>query len=339
MSTIRDVAKLANVSTATVSRILNQDPRHKITEETKKRVLDAVKTLDYKLQPRPSRRKETEQKDPASVKIGCILSVTKKKYNDPYFMSILAGAEERLQSKGYSVSFIRTGVELSDRNLLNSTFAQEVTGLVLMEALNEEIYQYIRSRVPCIVGIDTRRDDIDNVGYDHHQVAIQATEYLIGLGHTRIGYLGGSGESQTIFQSQRFRGYFLAMQSAGLEVNREWVIDCEWDEETCAARIRQLCGTGNLPTAFFVGSDLMAIAAMNSFAECGVSIPGDVAIVGMSDIEMARFTTPPLTTLRVPTEELGIIAADLLVERINGSNLLPRKVILPSPLIERGSAG
>ena len=338
MSTIRDVAKLANVSTATVSRILNQDVRYKITDETRARVLAAVKELDYKFQSRTVRKNSPEQQDPACIKIGCILSVTKKKFNDPYFMTILSSAEEQLRSKGYSISFIRTGSELNERNLLVSTFDDDITGLLLMETLNEEIYNYIRSRVPHIVGIDTRRDDIDNVAYNHHQVAAQATEYLISQGHTKIGYIGGSGESRNILYSQRYQGYFLAMQSAGLPINPDWVIDCEWDEETCVEKVTRLCSHGDLPTAFFVGSDLMAIAAMSALANQKIEIPRQVAIVGMSDIETARYANPPLTTFHVPKEQIGVIAANLLIDRINGSSLLPQKVTLPSRFIKRNSA-
>lgn len=338
MSTIRDVAKLANVSTATVSRILNQDARYKVTEQTRARVMAAVRELDYQLRPRTARGKQTAEHSPAAVKIGCILSVTKKKYNDPYFMSILSGVEEALGAQGYSVSFLRTGGELSDRKLLSSTFDGGVTGLILMETLNEEIYQYIRARVPCIVGIDTRRLDIDNVAYDHHQVAIDATDHLIARGHRKIGYIGGSGESRDLFHSHRYQGYRFAMQAAGLPVDPDWVIDCEWDEELCIEKVRALCQTGQLPTAFFVGSDLMAIAAMNALMGSGHSVPGDVAVVGMSDIDLARFVNPPLTTLRVPTEQIGIIAAKLLLARLRGSELLPQRVILPSELIVRNSA-
>ena len=338
MSTIRDVAKLANVSAATVSRVLNQDSTYKITEETKQRVYRAVEELDYKFQSRSIRPRESDAaKDPALVKIGCIMSVTRRKYSDPYFMAILSGAEEQLSSKGYSISFIRAVNELNDKNLLQSTFAEDVTGLLLMETLNSDIYQYIRDRVPHIVGIDTSRNDIDNVGYDHHQVALDGTQYLIGRGHEKIGFIGGSGELGRLILSRRFQGYVLAMYAAGLEVNPEWVIDCEWDEEICAAKVSELCRKGDLPTAFFVASDLMAIAAINALAENGVSVPGDVAVIGMSDIEIARFTTPALTTYRVPKEEIGALAARLLIERINGSTVLPQKVTLPSELILRGS--
>ena len=337
MSTIRDVAKLADVSTATVSRVLNHDPRYKITEETKNRVIAAVSALDYKFQPRTSRSRTSAPHDPSRAKIGCILSVTKRKYNDPYFMSILSGAEERLQEKGYTISFIRTSSALASPDCLVSTFEEDIAGLILMESLDGEIYDYIRSRVKNIVGIDTQRSDIDNVAYDHHQVGMQATQHLIELGHTKIGFIGGSGETKQITHSRRYQGYLLAMQSAGIEINPDWVIDCEWDEELCAKRLAELHREDNLPTAFFAASDLMAISAISAFEELHVEIPEKVAVIGMSDIEIARFTVPPLTTLRVPKEEIGIVAANLLVERICGSTLPPQKVTLPSKLIRRGT--
>lgn len=193
MSTIRDVAKLANVSTATVSRVLNNDTKYKITEETKERVWQAVTQLNYKISSKPKRK--ASAKEPAEaksqIKIGCVLSVTKDKYNDPYFMSILSGVEERLLSRGYSIAFIRTGIELNDHQILSSTFNEPITGLILMESLNRETYEYIRKQVPYIVGIDTERGDIDNVGYDHYNVASVAVNHLIEKGHTQIGYIGG----------------------------------------------------------------------------------------------------------------------------------------------------
>lgn len=338
MSTIRDVAKLANVSTATVSRVLNNDSKYKMTDETRTRVLNAVEALDYKLQPQAPKKKALSSiQDTSKVKIGCILSVTRKKYNDPYFMSILSGVEEQLSSQGYNISFIKTGFELNDQHCLTSTFQDDISGLILMETLNSDIYNYIRKKVPHIVGIDTQRLDIDNVGYDHIQVAQLATQHLIEQGHTKIGFIGGSGDSKNIKRSQRFQGYYLALLAAGLEVNEDWVIDCEWDEEICASKIDALCKTGNYPTAFFAGSDLMAMSAMNSLYLNHISVPKDVAVIGMTDIEMARFSNPPLTTIRVPMEEIGIVAANLLLQRIQGYNLSPQKVILPTSLVQRSS--
>lgn len=338
MSTIRDVAKLANVSTATVSRVLNNDSKYKMTEETRKRVIDAVNTLNYKVPSRaPRNRNAPGSSHTRQHKIGCILSVTRKKYNDPYFMSILSGVEERLNAKGYGISFIKTGPELEDRRCLVSTFQEQISGLILMESLNSDIYNYIRSHVPHIVGIDTRRTDIDNVGYDHFQIAIMATQFLIDKGHTQIGFIGGSGETGRMQDSQRYQGYFMAMHRAGLEIHDSWTVDCAWDEDICASKIDALCKADDRPTAFFASSDLMAMAAINSFYNNGIFVPRDIGIIGMSNIEISKYSNPPLTTVHIPTEEIGIVAADLLLSRINGYDLLPQKVTLPTSLVVRGS--
>lgn len=337
MSTIRDVAKLANVSTATVSRVLNNDSTYKMTEETRNRVWDAIRELDYKPPQKYPKRTATAAVDNTPHKIGCILSVTKKKYNDPYFMSILSGVEKRLHEKGCDISFIKTGVELEDKNILVSAFQEPVSGLILMETLNSETYDYVRSQTPHIVGIDTLREEIDNVGFDHYQAASLATKYLIEQGHTKIGFIGGSGDSNRIQDSRRYLGYYMTMTGAGLPVEDKWILNCEWDEDICAAQIDTLCKTNDYPTAFFAGSDLMAIIAINCLFNNGIKVPRDVSVIGLSDIEMSKYSNPPLTTMHVPTEEIGIVAADLLLARINGYDLLPQKIILPTSLMLRGS--
>ncbi len=337
MSTIRDVAKLANVSTATVSRVLNNDLTYKMTDETKKRVWDAIKELQYEVPARPPKHKKPIPAFNAQHKIGCILSVTRKKYNDPYFMSILSGVEKRLNEKGCEIAFVKTGVELENQTDLVNVFQKPITGLILMETLNSETYNYVRKHVPHIVGIDTCRADIDNVGYDHYRVAYTATRHLISKGHTNIGYIGGSGESHNIRDSRRYQGYYMAMSTAGLTVEGKWVINCNWDEDLCAVQVDNLCKSGDYPSAFLAGSDLTAMIAMNSFYNHGISVPQDVAVMGLSDIEMSKYSNPPLTTVHVPTEEMGIVATDILLSRINGNKLLPQTILLPTKLVARDS--
>lgn len=338
MSTIRDVAKLANVSIATVSRVLNNDSTYKMTEETRNRVWDAIRELDYKPpQKSPKRTAVATAANNTPHKIGCILSVTKKKYNDPYFMSILSGVEKRLHEKGCDISFIKTGPELEDKSILVSAFQEPVSGLILMETLNSETYDYIRSHAPHIVGIDTLHTEIDNVGFDHFRAASLATRHLIQQGHKKIGFIGGCGESNRIQDSRRYSGYYMTMTAAGLPVEDKWVLNCGWDEDICAAQIDALCKANDYPTAFFAGSDLMGIIAMNSLFNNGIKVPRDVAVMGLSDIEMSKYSNPPLTTIQVPTEEIGIVAADLLLARINGYDLLPQKIILPTSILLRGS--
>ncbi len=339
MSTIREVANLANVSVATVSRVLNNDMKYKMTEETRERVWQAVTQLNYTSKPQAKRSSDKEGKDGkfAAVRIGCVLSVTKNKYRDPYFMSILSGVEEQLRESGYELTFIKTGDELEDKKTLYSTFQNPISGLILMESLNSETYRFIRNHVPNIVGIDTQWEDIDNVGYDHYRVASEAVQHLIDRGHKAIGFIGGSGISRNIKSSQRYRGYYASLHAAGLSVNPDWVIDCAWDENICMEKVSRLIQTKNYPTAFFVASDLMAMAALSSLYNLGISVPSEIAVIGLSNIEISKYSNPPLTTIEIPTKEIGMAAVDLLITRINGYKLLPRKLILPTSLVIRNS--
>lgn len=337
MSTIRDVAKLANVSTATVSRVINNDTKYKITDATKNRVLDAIKALDYSIPTKGPRHAADNQTPGPQHKIGVVLSVTKKKYNDPYFMSIFAGIEKRLQEKGCVISFIKTGAELSDRANLVSAFQEPVSGMILMETLNGELFDYVSDRVPYIVGIDTLRQDIDNVGYDHYQAAVIATQHLIEQGHTKIGFIGGIDDPHNYMASRRYQGYYIAMTAAGLPVEEKWVLNCDWDEDICAEQVDAVCKSGDYPTAFFASSDLMAIVAINILFKNKLSIPEDVAVIGISDIDIAKYTNPPLTTVHIPTEDIGIVAADMLLARMNGYNLPPQKILLPISMKVRNS--
>ena len=337
MSTIRDVAKLANVSTATVSRILNNDTKYKITEATRSRVWEAIKALDYTLPAKPPKHKQDEVVSPTPFKVGVVLSVTKKKYNDPYFMSILAGIEKRLQEKGSVISFIKTGAELLDRANLISAFQEPVSGMILMETLNGELFDYVQSHVPYIVGIDTLRQDIDNIGYDHYQAAVIATRHLIAQGHPTIGFIGGIDDPHDFMTSRRYQGYYIAMTAAGLTVENKWVLNCDWDEDICAEQVDAICKSGDIPTAFFASSDLMAIVALNILYKNKLSIPNDVAVIGISNIDMGKYTYPPLTTVLIPTEEIGIVAADMLLARMKGYDLPPQKILLPISLLPRNS--
>jgi len=334
MATIREVAKLAGVSTATVSRVLNNDSTYKMTDETKQRVLDAVSALHYEL---PASTTKQAVPPAGSIKVGCILKLTKRKFDDPYFMSILSAAEDRLRKKGYELAFMRTSGELEDRAQLQALFQTPVSGIILMDDLDEEIYQYIHNRVPHIVGISTNHKDIDNIGYDRFGIAYEATRYLIDKGHTRIGFIGSGGVTKNIKNSQRYRGFQTAMHCANLPINENWVIDCEWDEDLCAQKVDELCATGDYPTALFVSSDLIAMASMNRFYANNIKVPDDVAILSVTDIEVAKYANPPLTTYHIPAEEIGYVAADLLISRINGYDLLPHRVMLPSNLIVRGT--
>lgn len=337
MSSIREVAKLADVSIATVSRVLNNDTTYKMTEETKKRVLDAIEQLNYNFAAKQRKKPTKPNTSALHPKIGCILRVTRKGYNDPYYMSVLTGVEKYLHENSIDLTFMKTASSLYDYHSLVSAFQSPIDGLILMDPMSDSAYEYIKKQVPHIVGIDTLRSDIDDVGYDHLQNGILATKHLIEKGHKEIGFIGGSGDSGNIKESQRYQGYLIAMYHAGLPIHEDWVIDCNWNEDECGEKVSMLCQSNCYPTAFFAASDLMAMAAMRSFYMNNMAVPEQVAVIGMSDIEMSQYSNPPLTTYHVPKEEIGRTAAHLLLSRINGYQTLPQKIILPTTFIERNS--
>ena len=335
MANIRDVARRAGVSPATVSRILNDNQVYKTRDETRERVLRAVTELGYQAPVR--RRPQADVSGNCAFSVGVLLATTRGKYSDPYYLSILSGIESELAKLGGTVSLIQTEQELEDQAVLNRLLSAGLSGLVMMRPLSEPLFERLHSLIPHIVGIDTGHMPIDNVEYDHLRVSRMAVEYLYKKGHRQIGYIGGSPGSLPMKRSRRFRSYLETMADLGLEVRPEWIIDCGWDDRKCVALVEKTSREYGLPTAFYAASDLMAMAALRALYQLGIRVPEQVAVIGMSNIEMSRYANPPLTTIDVPAEEMGITAARAIAARIRGDRTLPKRILLPSRLVERDS--
>lgn len=336
MANIRDVARLANVSPATVSRILNDNQIYKTTDETREKVLRAVTELGYQpLARKHSMPAGTDNGDRFSV--GCLLATTGGKYSDPYYLAILGGIEEELARLGGNVSLIQTEQELENPEILDRVLHAGLSGLIMMRPLAEPLFTELRSLIPHIVGIDTGHMPIDNIEYDHLRVSRMAVEYLYQKGHRQIGFIGGSPGDAPLKKSRRYRSYLESMADLELEVREEWVLNCEWNDQKCMRLVEQLYHESELPTAFYAASDLMAMAALRAFYHLGVPVPGRVAVIGMSNIEMSQYANPPLTTIDVPAVEMGITAARVIAQRIRGDETLPKRILLPSRLVERDS--
>ena len=336
MASIRDVARLAHVSPATVSRILNNNQVYKTTDETRQSVLKAVAELNYKPLVKKSIAEKPETAD-SRFTVGCLLASTKGKYSDPFYLSILGGIEEELKKLGGTILLIHTEQELENRAVLDRFLSAGLDGLIMMRPLAEPLFSLLHSRIPHIVGIDTGHMPIDNVEYDHLRVSRMAVEYLYQKGHRQIGYIGGGVGPVPMKRSRRFRSYLETMQDLGLKVNPQWVLDCDWDDQKCMELVENVVRGGSLPTAFYAASDLMAMAALRALYQMNVRVPGQMAVIGMSNIEMSPYANPPLTTIDVPTVEMGIAAARTLAARVRGDTTLPKRILLPSVLVERDS--
>ena len=322
MSNMRNVAKLSGVSLSSVSRILSNDPLFHVREDTRKRVYEAAGQLGY----------QYTQPHAALKKIGCILSFTAEKYSDKYFLSILSAIEKKIQEAGCSLTSLYDFGSIE--NTVEKIKQESLSGLMLLDdSISADNLELLKSAVPCVLGVDTDFQGVDNVSHDNYKTGIQAMEHLMERGHRRIAYVGG--EERTL--QGRECAYVDLMALRGFPVPPGYIMDCGWEPDRCHDMILNLCARDDRPTAIFAGSDNLAIAVLSAVHALGLSTPGDVAVIGVNNLDFSAYTSPTLTTVSIPMEEIGTMAAELLLRRLDGYTGLPMRVLFPTKLIVRHS--
>lgn len=326
--TLRDIAKRANVSVNTVSRALNDKPE--VSEETRERILRIAQELGY-TRNLVAKGLATQQ----SRVIGVVVSDNV----NPYFAEVIRGISFVAQAKQWTIFLINTYLSRSTERTAIETLAQyRVGGLIVFPIDWEQVDEYRRYGLPLVVAGARLPADMagrfDVVAPDDRHGAREAVEHLIRTGRRRIYYCGPHEDS--LSGTPRWESYVEVMREAGLEPALLPVSEAsafegyrrglEWSEVGQA-------------DAVFAFNDLIAFGLARAFAERGVRIPSDVALVGYDDVEFARYTTPALTTVRIPKEILGQQAATLLFQRIEGDFRQPAvEKILPTQLIIRETA-
>nr|WP_202887673.1 LacI family DNA-binding transcriptional regulator [Cohnella zeiphila] len=338
---MKDVAQHVGVSISTVSRVVNNEATRSVNPETRRKIWDAVTELGY--QPNKWARqlvKGGQNAPSVAARVGCIVAVTQNKYNHPYFSGILEGIEKGLVDNGYELAYVQTGDDLRNPATLHRILHENVAdGLILVEGLEPSLYEMLRKSVPYLVGVDVSDPGIPRVTYDRVEAAKAAVQHLLDQGHKRIAFIGGSGLSQDMVKEKRYRGYREALREAGIEALPEWILNSHWDVETSYQITKELLQSGKKrPTAIFAASDMMAISAMRAANECGLRIPDDLAFVGIDNIEMSAYSSPPLTTVHIPKFEIGSIAAKTMIDYIHGKYPLPVKISVPFELKVRASS-
>lgn len=344
MPTLKEIAQMVGVSISTVSRVINNDTSKHISAETKAKVWEVVKQLNYKTS--ETQRRLVKQKMEAALhsgkQIGCILSVPNNKYNHPFFSPMLGGIKDKLKELGASLSFIRTQDEVMEDWQQNQLFEDAVPdGLIVIENVNPSLFKALKERVPCCVGIDLSDPTVPVIAYDREIAAQAAVQHLIDQGYREIGYIGGVDLIDSKDKDMRFRGYKSAILEADLPLNSNWIINAEWNVDLSYDKMSELLTNyrNDLPTAMFCASDMMAIAAMRAVSEQGLRIPDDIAFVGLDNIEISKYTSPPLSTIHIPKYEMGLVAAKSVIDLIDECYPLPFKMLLPFEVIVRESSG
>jgi len=328
--TIDNIAQLANVSKATVSRVINNSP--KVTPKTRERVMRAIKEAGY--YPSATARRLTTNK---AETIGLIIPTPQDKtFGNPFYTEILRGFTHQAKIEGYDLLLFINEYKFNYSRLFHD---RRVDGLLLVGIKRNDkgIAQLSKNKFPYILTGKVDYKEANYVDAENRKGAYQAVSHLTDLRHKKIGYLGGSFEF--IFNQERFEGYLQALREHNLEYGKELTMESINTQESGYEAMQKLLESSLVPTAVFVANDLDAIGAMKAVKEKGLRIPEDIAFIGFDDIQLASYTEPSLTTVRQPIFKMGTTAISLLVQLIERKGKEPLKVELPTQLIIRKSSG
>lgn len=327
---IQDVARLADVSTATVSRALATPER--VSSEARARVLDAIAKTGYV--PNPAARSLRSQKT-------YMVLVVLPDLANTFFSKILRGIEERLFEAGYGMIIgDLDGSPEKEAHFAAFTAAGRVDGAIL---LNGHLFGQSREGrgTPAKAGIPLvalceaiPSADIPQIEIDNRAAASRMTQHLASLGHRSIAYL--SGPSSNVLEKERFWGYQDGLKTAGLSFDPTLVLPGDYTIESGVIAGKGLVARSKRPTAVFCTSDEMAIGLMRTLLSAGLKVPEDISVAGFDDIEFAAVAEPALTTIHQPRRELGQAAASVLIDLLQGRPS-PKRIRLETELIVRDS--
>ena len=337
--TIKDVARRANVSQATVSLVLNDAPGVSVT--TREHVRQVMQELNYT--PDALARSFSSRRAKA---VALVMPPWRESFDDPYFTQLLSGALEAVRDRGYQMLLEIADDRFTDQKLWQNLFAcKRIDGLIVATAhLDQEYLTEIAAKNLPVVLINGARPDLptlDYVGFDDFRGGVDATYYLIGLGHRRIAHFAGPQNHASA--ARRQEGYQEALSRARIPFCEEDVFPGDYRPGTAEAAMRQLLTrpAAERPTAIFCANDTVAVAAMRVAQDAGLSIPGDLSFIGMDDTGAAEAATPALTTMRQDIFALSRTAAEHFLTKLETRSPLPAPLTehLPMELIERESCG
>ena len=330
MATMKDIAKLAGVSTSTVSHVINNT--RFVSEEISERVNSAAKELNYYAPSALARSLKVNR----TKTIGMLVTTS----TNPFFGEVVKGVERSCYHKGYSLILCNTeGDNERMRESINTLLQKRVDGLILMcsslEGERIDVFErypdipvVVMDWGPMLFTSDKIQDNSLRGGY-------LAAKYLIDCGHKEVGCITGP---LIKHQAQmRYEGYKRAMLEAELEFNANWIVESDFECEGGYQAFKKMVERGPLPSSIFVSNDMMAMGVINAANELGIQIPEQLSIIGYDDIHIAKFMSPSLTTIHQPKYRLGQAAVETLLRKLDEKSVEAQVVQLEPTLVERNS--
>lgn len=321
--TIDYIAKKADVSIATVSRIINN--KGTVKESTRQRVLRVMEEFNF--QPKTG--------DILPIKKGNTILICVPDFTNPFNAPVIDGVQRSAYQYGYNVILLQTKEYTNFEEVLQNT---SIAGVIILTTnTNSSLIDNISFRCPVVLCSEINENyDVSSVIINDFAAAKKATEYLISCGRKKIAMIN----SPLLFKYAQYReeGFRQAMQNSGLAINECWIIHLSTiSYNLTMSNAMHLFNQTDRPDAVFAVSDVYAVGAIQAAKNLGLRVPEDIAVVGFDNIEISMISDPTITTISQPSFEIGFQASELLIEKINNPNAPSKHIILDTELIVRDS--
>lgn len=326
--TIYDVAREANVSMATVSRVVNGNPNVKPT--TRKKVLDTIERLGYR--PNAVARGLASKK---TTTVGAIIP----DISSIFFSELTRGIEDIATMYKYNI-ILSNSDQNADKEirLIDTMLEKQVDGIIFMggEITDEHIRQFKTANVPVVLAAtQDKANELPSINIDYVAAAYEATKYLMESTKTQPAFVTGGEFVQS--NGLKYEGYVQALKDASIELNDQLVIEEECTYNGGIAAVKKLLEGGNEPKSIFVATDEMAVGVIHGLQDEGIRVPEDVEVFGFNNTRVALMVRPTLTTIVQPMYDIGAVAMRLLTKYMNKEEVDENTVILPHRILERDS--
>lgn len=330
---LKDIAKTADVSISTVSRILNNPNTSSASSETKQKVREIAKQMGYIPNQAARTLKKPDVPTPLQS-IYCLIATPPDETKDDLFYSTLtASIESEAYKQNYSMGYTFSSTDFDQKHILEIMQNNAAKGLIILGRFRPELLNKLRKYFKHLIYISLNNIDVkcDGIICDGYKVARDAVRYLHESGHRKIGFIGTPNDS-------RLNGYLDALDQLGLKYSPDYIIDdiSLSMDGGYHGMLRLLDKTREL-TAVFCANDMVSIGALRACKESGILIPDNLSIIGMNNIETIQYVSPMLSSVHVPLEEMGKMATKILIDSINKGHSVPIKIFFPYYIVKRES--
>lgn len=312
--TIREIAKMAGVSPAAVSFVINDRPG--VSEETRVKVRSIIERTGFT--PNMNSRRLVYKR---SFNIALVMNNERTPFEDLFYVSITRGLLRKSKEYGYNIVFTEMDVVNNEVHMPELIRSHDTDGIIFLQGSDMGVLRATdRLDIPYVV-VDAHEKDVPYTGIyvDYELSAYTSTSYLIQNGHRQIAFI--SKGSIPLFYIQTFKGFCRALDNHGISIPPDWIQITANDEASAYECMKSIMNGKKLPTAVFCSIDSFAIGGMRCVRDMGYSVPDDISFTGIDNIFLSEYFKPGLTTINIDKEQLGELAMDMIVKKIEGENV------------------